>query len=211
MGDSQPPLALPAALFAEILERTQVRLVGFARGLLGGNEDARDVVQDAYIAAWRRAERGDAPFSSTPDPAAVDRWLYAVTYNRAISLLRHRRVIAWESLDADARTEPRARVESLPFEDQVVENAALRSALASLEPEDAACLLLNLVQGYAAAEIAQTLEITPEAARKRTSRALQRLRRAYHEQNPSSADAPPPSAGQATPPWPDTARKRADL
>ncbi len=41
----------------------------------------------------------------------------------------------------------------------MVESAALQSALACLEPEDAACLLLNLVQGYSAGEIARTLRL----------------------------------------------------
>lgn len=200
MADSAQP-ALPAALFAEILDRTQVALVGFARGLLGNGEDARDLVQDVYVEAWRLAQRRGPPFTAQPDPTAVDRWLYLAAYHRAISLLRHRRVIAWEPLDPDQVPEPAGRTASLPFEDRVAESASLRSALASLEPEDAACLLLNLVQGYSAVEIARTLEITPEAARKRTSRALQRLRAAYHEQNPAGGDPPSVTAQTvATPP-----------
>src|SRR5579863_1499734 len=99
MPDSAPA-PLPAALFAEILERTQVRLVGFARGLLGNGEDARDLVQDVYVEAWRLAQRGGSPFSLRPDPIAVDRWLFAVTYHRAVSMVRHRRVITWQPLDA---------------------------------------------------------------------------------------------------------------
>jgi RNA polymerase sigma-70 factor (ECF subfamily) len=210
MGDVSQPLALPAALFAEILDRTQSALVVFARGLLGNSEDARDVVQDAYVAAWRQAERRAPPFSPTPDHKSVDRWLYAVTYNRAISLLRHRRVIAWESLDSETRGDIAGHATTLPFEDQVAEGAALSNALTTLGPEDAACLLLNLVQGYSAAEIAQTLDITPQAARKRIWRALQRLRAAYRIQNPPSAQASPPSARPPAEPWQDTTWKRAD-
>lgn len=209
MPDSAP-VPLPAALFAEILERTQVRLVGFARGLLGNGEDARDIVQDVYVEAWRLAQRCGPPFSLQPDPAAVDRWLFAVTYHRAVSLLRHKRVIAWQPLD---EATPQVDVSGrLPFEEYVVESAALQSALASLEPEDAACLLLNLVQGYSAGEIARTLEITPEAARKRTSRALQRLRTAYSQQNAPSTDPPSPQAQHTQPAVapPSVARKRGD-
>lgn len=210
MPDSAP-VPLPAAQFAEILERTQVRLVGFARGLLGNGEDARDVVQDVYVEAWRQAQRCGAPFRREADPAEIDRWLYAVVYHRAISHLRHRRVIAWETLQPETTSEGAGQGGTAAFEDRVVEGAALQAALASLEPEDSACLLLNLVQGYSAGEIARTLDITPDAARKRTSRALQRLRAAYAEQNPQSAGTPDPPAFKTQPAPGGVVRKRGEL
>jgi RNA polymerase sigma-70 factor (ECF subfamily) len=208
MPDSAP-MPLPAALFAEILERTQVRLIGFARGLVGNSEDARDIVQDVYVDALRLAQRLGPPFGPQPDPASVDRWLYAVTYHRAVSLLRHRKVITWQPLYAEEMPDVEEGSGSPSFEEHVVESAALQSALASLGPEDAACLLLNLVQGYSAGEIARTLEITPEAARKRTSRALQRLRIAYSTQDSTSTDWSSSRARQTAAP-PSVARKRGD-
>jgi DNA-directed RNA polymerase specialized sigma24 family protein len=45
-----------------------------------------------------------------------------------------------------------------------------------------ACLLLNIVQGFTSAEIAQILNFSPEAAKKRLARAKQRLRAAYFAQ-----------------------------
>ena len=63
----------------------------------------------------------------------------------------------------------------------------LTAALADLETADAACLLLNVVQGFTAREIAAMLEISPDAAKKRLTRAKQRLRDAYfaREQSPA--------------------------
>jgi DNA-directed RNA polymerase specialized sigma24 family protein len=60
----------------------------------------------------------------------------------------------------------------------------VRTALAELAGDDAACLLLNTLYGFTAAEIATILDLSPEAAKKRLSRAKRRLRAAYLAQNP---------------------------
>jgi DNA-directed RNA polymerase specialized sigma24 family protein len=96
---------------------------------------------------------------------------------------RRRGIVAWASLDAGAAGEPAAPAEWGGFEERLAEGDALRAAFARLAPEDAACLALKLVQGFAAPEIARILEITPEAARQRLSRALRRLRDAYTAQD----------------------------
>ena len=74
---------------------------------------------------------------------------------------------------------PFGRPAAEPFEDQVLEGALLQAALARLQPSDAASLMLSIVQGFSTAEIAQILGIAPDAARKRLSRAMERLRVAY--------------------------------
>lgn len=64
-------------------------LTAYAASLLRGDWDhARDVVQDAFVRLHRQSER-DGAF---PSPAAhLKRWLYMVTRNRAIDLLRKNR------------------------------------------------------------------------------------------------------------------------
>jgi RNA polymerase sigma factor (sigma-70 family) len=63
-----------------------------------------------------------------------------------------------------------------------VEEDSLRTALQTLDPPDIACLLLRVVEGCSSVEIAQILDIAPDAARKRLSRAMRRLRAAYFAQ-----------------------------
>ncbi len=187
MGEPSHTNALPASAFADLLQTTQAALYAFVHHLTGtgSGEEAHDIVQDVYVAAWRAAQRGHAPFVRELDAAAARRWLFHVAYRRAISLVRHRQAIPWEALD----TIDEARVLELvgharpavPFDDQVVEGEVLRAALAQLKPDDAACLLLDIIQGFKTAEIAQILGIAPDAARKRLSRAMERLRVAYFE------------------------------
>lgn len=179
---------LSSASFADALSRLQDGLIGFVCSLVGDAEQARDVVQDAFVDAWRANQRGAAPFVEGADENELRRWLFQVAYHRAISVLRHRRVIAWESLDLLQPHEPDRFYEPAPFEDLVAEGEVLRTALSSLGPKDIACLLLNVVQGFTAHEIAQMIDIEPEAAKKRLSRAKQRLRNAYFAQHIAASD-----------------------
>ena len=178
---SAPPFSLER--FTELLERCQWPLYTFLRGIVGEEEQARDLAQDAFYDAWRVAQRGLPPFDSDGDEPGMRRWLFHAGYNRAISALRRRRLIQWLPLESVTIT--------LSFEDQLAEGQAVRAALASLAPDDAACLLLIVVQGFTAAEAAQIIGATPQAVAKRFARAKQRLRAAYLAQNPSTNHSQP--------------------
>ena len=69
------------------------------------------------------------------------------------------------------------------LEDQITEREALRVALAQLDPQDAASLLLHELHGYTSTEIAESLGISADAVRKRLSRAIKALRTAYERHN----------------------------
>lgn len=173
---SAPPVISTGAL-GEMLARAQGPLIGFLRGLMADDEHARDLAQDVFVEAVRAARAGTSPFRVDHGEDEQRRWLFHVAYRRAISALRHRRVLRWESLDVAAL--PPLPADPTAFEDRVAEGMVVRAALASLAPEDAACLLLNTLQGYTAAEIAAITEASPEATKRRLSRAKQRLRAAY--------------------------------
>jgi len=165
--------------FGQHLNRLQGPLFGFVQGMIGDREHARDIVQDVFVDAWRLASRGAPPFANEEDEPGARRWLFHAAYWRAISVTRRARVIRWEPLDMSTESVHERYVEQRPFEDRVVEGEALRQALAALAAEDAACILLSVVQVMSSSEIAQVLGISPDAAKKRVSRAKQRLRAAY--------------------------------
>jgi RNA polymerase sigma-70 factor (ECF subfamily) len=200
MAEPLPLGVLTEEAFWSVLEPFQFRLVRFVCGIVGDIEDARDIVQDVFISAWRTAQRPAAPFNVTIDERAVQRWLFRVAYNKAIDSVRHHSVFSWESLDPIDPLESSRQEEAPPFEDRLVESEALRAALARLGPQDVACLRLSIIEEFTSVEIAQVLAITPEAARQRLSRATIRLRAAY---------LTPPSRSQSLSPSPQTA-KRAD-
>jgi RNA polymerase sigma-70 factor (ECF subfamily) len=189
MRETFPPGALSPAAFADLLARLQWPLYSFLRGMVADDEQARDITQDVFCDAWRAVKRAAAPFSADGDEDGVRRWLFHTAYCRAVSTLRRRRLIRWESLDVPALADDDDTLIAMPFEDQVAEGEAMRAALATLGAEDVACLLLNVLQGFTSAEIAQIVGIMPEAAKKRLSRAKQRLRAAYLVQNPAPGKA----------------------
>jgi RNA polymerase sigma-70 factor (ECF subfamily) len=164
------------------MQQTQRPLYGYLRGLLADDEQARDLVQDVFCDTWRAMRQGAPPFAPGSDEAGQRRWLFRVAHHKAVSALRHRHVIHWESLDMPgAQLNPPDS--AAPFEDRLAESQAIHAALASLSLEEAACLLLNVVQGFPSAEIAQIVGASPDACKKRLSRAKQRLRAAYFAQN----------------------------
>jgi RNA polymerase sigma-70 factor (ECF subfamily) len=172
-------LALSVEAFNGFLARFQAALVRFVRSLVGNSEDARDLVQDVFVDAWRATQRQTPPFTGAADERAVRNWLFHAAYCNAISALRHRGVITWESLAMYDSAEDDEPAGAAGFEERIVEGAALRAALATLEAPDLACLRLKIIEGFSAVEIAGILEIAPAAARKRVPRAMQRLRASY--------------------------------
>lgn len=67
------------------------------------------------------------------------------------------------------------------------EYAELMAALARLRPDDQELLLLRTHEELDYSQIAAVIDSTPEAVRKRLSRALQRLRRAAGIPKPDAA------------------------
>jgi RNA polymerase sigma factor (sigma-70 family) len=170
--------------FTQLLSNAQWAVYDFARGIVGDTEVARDIVQDVFVDAWRALKRRTEPFSGEAmSDAGIRKWLFHVAYCRAVSVVRRRRIIAWEPLSDEDSFEPDLSQDPATMEDRIAEAEVLREALLSLGPSDAACLLLSAVHGYTSVEIAAIVDISPDAAKKRLSRAKRRLRDAYLAQN----------------------------
>jgi RNA polymerase sigma-70 factor (ECF subfamily) len=176
---SAPAPPLSPLDFTALVNRHQGALFGFLCGLVANPEHARDLTQDTFHDAWRAVLQQQPPFTAGGAPEAIRRWLFQVAYHRAISLLRRRRLIRWESLEESHEREPDRYAAYLPFEENIAEREALHAALASLTPPDVACLLLRIVQGFSAAEAGEIIGAPPDIINKRLSRARQRLRAAY--------------------------------
>ncbi len=181
-----PAEALSFAAFTQLVERHQHPLHVFLRGLVGSSEQALDLMQDTFYAAWRAASSGSAPFTEGCDEDEVRRWLFHTAYCRAVSTLRRRRLIRWESLSLVS--EPEASDNAPSFEEQIAESDLLRAALQRLSPQDVACLLLRVVQGFSTSEVSQIVGASPEVIAKRLSRAKQRLRAAYLAQEATAEE-----------------------
>lgn len=156
------------AAFTKLVEATTAEMYTLAYRLTGNAEDAQDVVQEAYVRAYKGLKkfRGDAEFTS---------WMYRITANCANTHLvrssRHRHDPIDESEEfTDQRPGPEAR---LTFAD---ERSALNLALQSLSPEMRAVVVLRDVYDLPHEAIAAELGITEGAAKVRLHRARRKLR-----------------------------------
>lgn len=162
--------------FDELVRRTFVDTFTLARRLTGNEEDARDVVQDSYLRAWRAIGkfRGDAQFST---------WMYRITANAASSSLTKRRRHRAESLDeihdvADHRSEsqPAAVAESGEALGRI------SAALDELPPKLRTVVVLKDVYDLPHEAIADELGISVAAAKVRLHRARRKLRDVLYDE-----------------------------
>jgi RNA polymerase sigma-70 factor (ECF subfamily) len=162
------------AAFALLVRRYEARILTYLRQTVGDAELASDLAQETFLAAYQALPRWQPP---PPDSASrttdlLSPWLYRIATNRAISALRRQTMSARRTLVSATRA-------SFSLEDAVIGRELLRTALAMLDEDDAACLVLHYVAGERYGEIAARLGISSEAVRKRVGRALSSLRRAY--------------------------------
>lgn len=143
------------------------RLLQAARRYCRNEEEARDAVQEATLAAWRHGEgfRGDG---------RVERWLVRLVATACSRMRRglkndRRLHVSFEDMVAD---EPSPEILSARSELAAV----LGDALLDLPARDRAILLLSDGEGWKAPEIARALGTSSGAVRTRLSRAHRRLR-----------------------------------
>ncbi len=156
--------------FSELVRRHHADAYGLALRITGSGHDADDVVQDAFLAAWRRvgAFRGEASFGS---------WLYRIVVNRCANLARTRKPVASSVDVGQLRVAPIAPRSQYP-EQQAEHNAtlvALRAALQTLTVQQRACWVLRELHFLSYPEIAKVLNVSPTVVRGRLARARAEL------------------------------------
>ena len=149
---------------------------------------AQDAVSEVFLAAWRR-------FDSMPQGEDSLPWLYGVAKNVVRNIDRSQRRTTRLSAKIDA--EPRYLEPSPDI--QVIQNeqdAELVAALESLKPDDREVLRLRSYEGLSLKQISIAVGCSEEAAKKRVSRALTRLRRAMAHDMPVPSGANPRATHQ---------------
>jgi RNA polymerase sigma factor (sigma-70 family) len=84
--------------FSKLYERTSAKLYGICLRLMGNEAEAQEVLQEAYVTVWRKADRFE------PAKASLVTWLAVLARNTAVDRLR-RRHGTFEEFDAAADVE----------------------------------------------------------------------------------------------------------
>ena len=157
--------------FDELVKATYAQTYTLALRLTHNEEDARDVVQEAYLRAYKglKKYRGDAQFTT---------WLYRITANCAATLLSKGNKHRHDDLEDSAATLFDERPEADPSvsADASILRDRVDAALAHLPPRLRAVVVLRDVYDLPHEEIAQELGITEAAAKVRLHRARKQLR-----------------------------------
>jgi RNA polymerase sigma factor (sigma-70 family) len=78
--------------FEVLVSRYHARLLAFCRHLLGSREDAEDVLQEVFSAAFNAILDDDRPINVRP-------WLYRIARNRSLNHLRRIQAVGVDSMD----------------------------------------------------------------------------------------------------------------
>jgi RNA polymerase sigma factor (sigma-70 family) len=82
--------------FEALVQRYQPRLLAFCRHMLGSQEDAEDVLQEVFTAAFNAILGDDRPINARP-------WLYRIARNRSLNHLRRPQPAGQDSMDVFER------------------------------------------------------------------------------------------------------------
>lgn len=160
--------------FAAIMQRCNQRLFRVARGVVGDDVEAEDVVQEAYVRAFARLDsfRGES---------AILTWLTRITLNEARERLRRRRpTVDVDTIDEAVGT---GRLIQFPAAMTPEENTAraeirrlLERAVDELPEPFRVVFILRDVEDCSIEETAATLGLAPATVKTRLHRARRLLR-----------------------------------
>ena len=145
--------------FGDLLDRHEREIFAYALRLTGDRDDADDVYQETFLAAFR----GWPP----PRRGQERAWLYRIATNKVIDRARRaKRLVRMDDLRLAA---PEADGTSL---------ADLSAAIKVLPAGQRAAFVLRKVQGLEYAEVARALDCSEDAARARVAEAMKKVREA---------------------------------
>jgi RNA polymerase sigma-70 factor (ECF subfamily) len=182
------------------------RMLAVARRIVRNDEDARDAVQTAYLSAFKS-------IGSFEGGCRLSTWLHRIVVNAALMKLRRDRRRPEESIDdllprfqEDGHHADTFSRSDLPADVQLERaeiRAMTRACIADLPEPYRTVLLMRDVEDLSTNEVAESLGITPNAAKIRLHRARQALttllRRRFAQPGTQGRAAKPAAARAAVP------------
>ena len=138
------------AAFEALVARYQTRLLAFCRHMLGSREDAEDVLQEVFTAAFNAILADDREINVRP-------WLYRIARNRSLNHLRRVAPVGVDSMDvyyADGGQSTGEKILRREGFRQLVEDVQ------QLPETQRTALLLREIDALSYEQIAETMQTT---------------------------------------------------
>src|SRR5437588_2330247 len=138
------------AAFEVLVSRYHSRLLAFCRHLLGSKEDAEDVLQEVFAAAFNAVLADEREINVRP-------WLYRIARNRSLNHLRKATAVGVDSMDVHFAEH------GISTGDKVLRRESFRELIADvgqLPETQRTALLLREIDALSYEQIAQAMETT---------------------------------------------------
>jgi RNA polymerase sigma factor (sigma-70 family) len=136
--------------FETLVGRYQARLLAFCRHMLGSREDAEDVLQEVFAAAFNAILADDRPINARP-------WLYRIARNRSLNHLRRIQPIGVDSMDVHLAEHGTTTADKVDKREQFRE---LIADVGELPETQRTALLLREIDALSYEQIAEAMETT---------------------------------------------------
>jgi RNA polymerase sigma factor (sigma-70 family) len=136
--------------FEVLVGRYQTRLLAFCRHMLGSREDAEDVLQEVFAAAFNAILADDRAINARP-------WLYRIARNRSLNHLRRAQAIGVDSMDIHLSEHGATTADKVDKREQFRE---LIADVQELPETQRTALLLREIDALSYEQIAEAMETT---------------------------------------------------
>jgi len=156
-----------------LYDRYKTMAYGIARRITADDVLAEDVVQDAFLGAWRSADR------YVPGKGTVKTWLLSIVHHRAIDAVRRRRPTAELPVDHDGTPTPAPLTLPDVWGEVAgrLDREAVAAAVATLSGAQREAVELAYFGGLTQVEIAERTGVPLGTVKSRVRLALLALRR----------------------------------
>jgi RNA polymerase sigma factor (sigma-70 family) len=136
--------------YEALVARYQSRLLAFCRHMLTSKEDAEDVLQEVFAAAFNALLADDRPINVRP-------WLYRIARNRSLNHLRRQQAIGVDSMDVHFADHGKTTVEHVQGREAIRE---LLEDVKTLPETQRTALLLREIDALSYEQISEAMETT---------------------------------------------------
>lgn len=171
--------------FRMIMDNWYSRLFNFANGYLKNVEDSKEVLQDVFLSLWDHRAK-------LSEDTRLNAYLYTLTRNRCIDLIRKERLIL--QFRTDKQEEYRRLTENFdalsdPILDEIFAmemEVEMNRAVNKLPEQCRKVFILSRKNGLKNREISQTLELSEKTVESHLSKALKTIRQALERKFPET-------------------------